>query len=73
MCDPVTMQDYGGFLDGIGLLDAQKRDVFRKYAALTIKYINAKQFVKAFQVGGGGREGQTGETDSSVARFFFSS
>ncbi len=45
-----TMLDYGDFLFGIGLVDEQERDVFKKYATLQLKYIRTKEYEKAFQV-----------------------
>ncbi len=45
-----TMLDYGDFLFGIGLVDEQEREVFKKYATLQLKYIRTKEYEKAFQV-----------------------
>lgn len=50
LCDPRNMFDYGDYLYQIGLIDELQREYFKKQEELAVKYIDAKQFDKAFDV-----------------------
>ncbi len=46
----MTMTNYGDFLFGIGLIDEEDRDYFKKVSQMQVDLIKKKQWVKAFQV-----------------------
>ncbi|KAB7495103.1 putative serine carboxypeptidase CPVL [Armadillidium nasatum] len=50
LCDPISMTDYGDFLYQLGLLDQQGRTYFKEQGQLVIKYIQNKEWAKAFKV-----------------------
>lgn len=49
LSDPENMLNYGDYLYNIGLIDANARTVFHKKQDETIKYIQAKDYIKAFE------------------------
>ncbi|XP_063225186.1 venom serine carboxypeptidase-like [Bacillus rossius redtenbacheri] len=50
LSDPENMLLYGDYLYQLGLIDLNARDLFHQKEALTRKYIQARQWKKAFQV-----------------------
>lgn len=50
LCDPITMTDYGDFLYQIGLIDTNQRTYFKEQGQLAVKYIQQKEWEKAFYV-----------------------
>lgn len=50
LCDPVTMLDYGDFLQSIGLLDDSQADHFRSEQAKAKAFIEKEDFHSAFLI-----------------------
>ena len=50
LCDPVTMLDYGDFLQKIGLIDDTQADHFRSEQAKAKKFIENNDYNSAFLI-----------------------
>lgn len=50
LSDPEHMLKYGDYLYQLGLIDIHDRDIFHKAEAEGVKYIEEKQWDKAFDV-----------------------
>jgi vitellogenic carboxypeptidase-like protein len=50
LCDPEHMLKYGDYLYQIGLIDLNARTVFHEMENLGIKYIQEKNWSKAYDV-----------------------